>query len=75
MEKNKSIVSSLIGNTKVKKHVTTKIEYFCKDQNDAEKVFDQVTNILTANLDDFAKITFDYNASENKVDVEVIEHL
>ncbi len=75
MEKNRDIVSSLIGSTKTKKHVTTKIEYFCKDKDDVEKVFDKITNVLTTNIEDFAKITFDYNANENKVDVEVIEHL
>ena len=69
------IVSSLTGSVKTKKHITTKIEYFCNDSEDAERVFEKVTEVLSDNIDDFAKITFDYNAGENKVDVEVIEHV
>lgn len=75
MEKKNDIVSSLTGSVKTKKHITTKIEYFCNDSEDAERVFEKVTEVLSDNIDDFAKITFDYNAGENKVDVEVIEHV
>lgn len=75
METKKSIVSSLTGSINTKKHITTKIEYFCKDASDVEDVFEKVTDVLTTNVDDFAKITFDYDAGENKVDVEVIEHV
>ena len=75
METKKSIVSSLTGSIKTKKHITTKIEYFCKGASDVEDVFEKVTDVLTTNVDDFAKITFDYDAGENKVDVEVIEHV
>ncbi|WP_075877939.1 hypothetical protein [Merdibacter massiliensis] len=75
MNKKNDMVSSLIETAKVKKHVTTKIEYFCEDTEEVEKVFDKVTELLTTNLDDFAKITFDYSPSENTVDVEVIEHI
>ena len=75
MEKKNDIVSSLTGSVKTKKHITTKIEYFCNDSEDAERVFEKVTEVLSDNIDDFAKITYDYNAGENKVDVEVIEHV
>ena len=75
MEKKNDIVSSLTGSVKTKKHITTKIEYFCNDSEDAERVFEKVTEVLSDNIDDFAKITFDYNTGENKVDVEVIEHV
>ena len=75
MEKKNDIVSSLTGSVKTKKHITTKIEYFCNDSEDAERVFEKVTEVLSDNIDDFAKITFDCNAGENKVDVEVIEHV
>ena len=75
MEKKNDIVSSLTGSVKTKKHITTKIEYFCNNSEDAERVFEKVTEVLSDYIDDFAKITFDYNAGENKVDVEVIEHV
>ena len=38
-------------------------------------VIEKVTDILSTNLDAFAKITFDYSPADNKVDVEVIEHI
>lgn len=75
MEKQTSMVAELTGSVKTKKHITTKIEYFCKDANDVEQVFEKVNDVLTNHLDDFAKITFDYVAGENRVDVEVIEHI
>ena len=75
MEKTNGIVSALKDSVDSKKHNTTKIEYFCEDSDDAEAVFEKVTDILTSDLDNFAKITFDYSPSDNKVDVEVIEHM
>ena len=75
MEKKNGIVSALTDSVKTKKHITTKIEYFCNDTDDAERVFEKVTDILSTNLDAFAKITFDYSPADNKVDVEVIEHI
>ncbi len=75
MGKKNDMLASLKGSVKTKKHITTKIEYFCQDSNDVESVFEKVTDVLSANIDDFAKITFDYDAANNKVDVEVIEHV
>ena len=39
MEKKNGIVSALTDSVKTKKHITTKIEYFCNDTDDAERVF------------------------------------
>ena len=39
----------------------------------SEEVFDQVHNIVTNHLDDFAKITFDVEA-DHKVKVEISEN-
>ena len=75
MEQKNGIVSALTDSVKTKKHITTKIEYFCNDTDDAERVFEKVTDILSTNLDAVAKITFDYSPADNKVDVEVIEHI
>ena len=41
--------------------------------NAADEVFDQVHNIVTNHLDDFAKITFDVEA-DHKVKVEISEN-
>ena len=35
MEKKNGIVSALTDSVKTKKHITTKIEYFCNDTDDA----------------------------------------
>ena len=51
MEKKNGIVSALTDSVKTKKHITTKIEYFCNDTDDAERVFEKVTDILSTNLD------------------------
>ena len=47
MEKKNGIVSALTDSVKTKKHITTKIEYFCNDTDDAERVFEKVTDILS----------------------------
>ena len=63
----KSMLEEL-KDVKIKKHTVTSIEYDCKSE-----VFDQVHNIVTNHLDDFAKITFDVEA-DHKVKVEISEN-
>ena len=60
----KSMLEEL-KDVKIKKHTVTSIEY--------DEVFDQVHNIVTNHLDDFAKITFDVEA-DHKVKVEISEN-
>lgn len=60
-----------------RKHVTTKIEYFCENEEDTKTLTTNITNILSKNLGDtnLAKITYDFDSHEKKVEVEIIEHL
>lgn len=58
---------------KVRKHTVTSIEFDCKTEEKEDEVFDKVRDIVTNNLDDFAKITFDLEA-DHKVKVEVTEN-
>ncbi|MGM9947192.1 hypothetical protein [Floccifex sp.] len=67
----KNIVKDL-KDISVKKHVVTSIEYTCKDEKQEDEVFETVRNVITENIDDFAKITFDVDA-DHKVKVEVIQ--
>lgn len=59
-----------------RKHVTTKIEYFCESEEDTQKLTTNITKILTKHLGDtnLAKITYDYDPHAKKVEVEIIEH-
>lgn len=57
----------------LKKHVVTSIEYDCKDEAKENEVFDVVQDVVTNNLDDFAKITYDI-LQDHKVKVEVIQN-
>ena len=65
----KSMLEEL-KDVKIKKHTVTSIEYDCKSEEKEDEVFDQVHNIVTNHLDDFAKITFDVEA-DHKVKVEI----
>lgn len=60
-----------------KKHVTTQIDYFCESEADTKKLTKNITEVLTKNLGDtnLAKITYEYDANEKKVEVVIIEHL
>ena len=62
-----------LKDVKIKKHTVTSIEYDCKSEEKEDEVFDQVHNIVTNHLDDFAKITFDVEA-DHKVKVEISEN-
>ena len=68
----KSMLEEL-KDVKIKKHTVTSIEYDCKTEEKEDEVFDQVHNIVTNHLDDFAKITFDVEA-DHKVKVEISEN-
>ncbi|MBP3853646.1 MAG: hypothetical protein J6D18_03660 [Erysipelotrichaceae bacterium] len=57
----------------VKKKVVTRLEYECKSEEKEEELFEMVQNIITENLEDFSKITYDIEA-DHKVTVEVIEN-
>lgn len=67
----------LSKNVKARKHVITKIDYFCESEADTKALTDNITRVLTKNLGDtnLAKITYEYVPSEKKVEVEIIEHL
>lgn len=67
----KSIVKDL-ENISVKKHVVTSIEYDCSDEKQEDEVFEAVRDVITENINDFAKITYDVEAN-HKVKVEVIQ--
>ena len=64
-----------LNSIKVSKKVKTSIEYNCKNEDQEEKVFDLVRNILTDNLESFSKITYDVEPSEHVVKVEVSQSL
>lgn len=71
------ISEEISKNVKVRKHITTKIDYFCESEADTKTLSENITNVLTKNLGDtnLAKITYEYYPSEKKVEVEIIEHL
>lgn len=64
-------------NVNTRKFVTTKIEYFCENEEDIKTITDNITRILTKNLGDvnLAKITYESYPSEKKVEVEITEHI
>lgn len=61
----------------VRKHVTTKIEYFCESEKDRQILTTNITNVLMKNLGDtnLAKITYDYDPHAKKMEVEIMEHI
>lgn len=59
---------------KVKKHVVTSIEYDCQSEKKENEVFDTVQDIVTSDLDGFAKITYDVTP-DHKVKVEVTRNI
>lgn len=63
-------------NVSARKHITTKIEYFCESEEDTKTLTNNITQVLTKNLGDsnLAKITYEYYPSDKKVEVEIIEH-
>lgn len=67
----KNIVKDL-ENISIKKHVVTSIEYDCKDEKQEDEVFEAIRNVITENINDFAKVTYDVEA-DHKVKVEVIQ--
>lgn len=69
----KDLVKDL-QNISVKKHVVTSIEYECKDEKQEDEIFDTVRDVITENINDFAKITYDLDSVEHKVKVEVSQN-
>lgn len=69
----KDLVKDL-ENISVKKHVVTSIEYDCKNEKQEDEIFDTLRHVITDNIDDFAKITYDLDSVEHKVKVEVIQN-
>lgn len=69
----KNLVKDL-ENISVKKHVVTSIEYQCENETQEDEIFDQVRDVITDNIDDFAKITYDLDSVEHTVKVEVIQN-
>ena len=57
----------------LRKKVVTSFEYDCKSEEKEEEIFEMVHSIITENLDDFAKITYDIEPG-HVVKVEVIEN-
>lgn len=62
---------------KVRKNVTTKIEYFCESASDREKLCNNLREVLVKHLEgsNLAKITYDLNVADNVVEVEIQEHI
>ena len=69
----KDLVKDL-ENLAVKKHVVTSIEYTCASEKQEDEIFDTVRDVITENIDDFAKITYDLDSVDHKVKVEVIQN-
>lgn len=69
----KDLVKDL-ENISVKKHVVTSIEYECKNEKQEDEIFDTVREVITENINDFAKITYDLDSVEHKVKVEVSQN-
>lgn len=76
MKNTLRIHEEISKNVVAKKHMHTKLTYFCESQEDVKALTDNITRVLTRHLGDttLAKITYEYYPSENKVEVEVIEH-
>ncbi len=70
----KSIINEL-KKIDTRKNVVTSIEYECPTQEKEDEVFDTVREILVDDLDSFSKITYDIVPGEQKIKVEVIQHL
>lgn len=64
-------------NVSARKHISTKIEYFCEKEEDTKALTDNIMRVLTKHLGEsnLAKITYEYYPSEKKVEVEIIEHM
>lgn len=57
-----------------RKHIVTSIEYDTPTDASQDVVFDTVRSILSNDLDEFSKITFDVEPDGSKVKVEVTEN-
>ena len=62
---------------KVKKNVTTKIEYFCESEKDRSALCENIKDMLIKHLDgsNLAKITYELDTANNVVEVVIEEHL
>lgn len=62
---------------KVKKNVTTKIQYYCESDQDRLALCDNIKNVLIKHLDQshLAKITYELDSANNIVEVVIDEHL
>lgn len=77
MKQTLRLSEEIANGVMARKHVTTKMEFFCENERDQQKLAANITNVLTKNLADsnLAKITYDYDPNTKKVDVEIIEHI
>lgn len=71
------LTEEISKNVSARKHVSTKIEYFCEKEEDEKTLTENIMRVLTKNLGDtnLAKITYEFYPSEKKVAVEIIEHM
>lgn len=66
-------ISKCVG---AKKHITTQIEYFCKDEEDTKTLIKNISEVVTKSLNDnhLAKITYESFPEQKKVEVVIVEH-
>ena len=62
------LTEEISKNVSARKHVSTKIEYFCEKEEDAKTLTENIMRVLTKNLGDtnLAKITYEFYPSEKR---------
>lgn len=77
MNRTFHIVDEISKDVNAYKVMQTKIDYHCDSEEDAKKIQKNITKVLTKNLDDIAlaKITYEYNANDQVVEVMIDEHI
>lgn len=71
------IVDEISKDVNAYKIMTTKIDFHCESEEDAKKIQKNITKVMTKHLEDvaLAKITYEYNAADQIVEVVIDEHV
>lgn len=71
------IVDEISKDVNAYKVMTTKIDFHCESDEDAKKIQQNITKVMSKHLEDvaLAKITYEYNAADRIAEVVIDEHV
>lgn len=71
------IVDEISKDVNAYKVMTTKIDFHCESDEDAKKIQQNITKVMSRHLEDvaLAKITYEYNVADRIAEVVIDEHV